>query len=116
MNPDIDPIAALTASISRQRLLAADAHADLVAATPALIAAIRYQSGQSAKVEKILWACWNDDHQVNLCDTLAGLDTAVTVAVLALIGARAHLGGEADDMLRKIIDDSGSQPPIQPIP
>lgn len=116
MNPDLDPIAALTASISRQRDLAANARADLAAATPMLVAAIRHHSGQSGKIESILWSLWNDEHPVSLCDALAGLDTGLAVAVIAMIAARTHLGGDADDLLRSIIDQSGSQPPIQPAP
>lgn len=104
MNPDFDPIAELSATIARQRQLATTARADLEAATPILVDALRHHSGQSAKVEKILWALWNDEHQVNLCDTLAGLDSKLAHAVLAMIAARAHLGGDADNLLRTIIN------------
>ena len=113
---ETDPIGALAASISRQRQLAAAARADLDTATPALVAAIRHRSGQSRKVEAILWSLWNDENPTSLCDALSGLDTAVTVAVIAMITARAHGGGEADDLLREIIDQSGSQPPTIPAP
>lgn len=114
MNPDLDPISDLANTIRRQRELAGQARAELIAATPVLINAIRHHSGQSGKVEKILWSCWNDEHPVSLCETLAGLDSDLTVAVLALIAARAHLGGEADELLRTIIDQSGSQPTNNP--
>lgn len=116
MNPDFDPIAELSATIARQRLLAADARAALTAATPSLVAAIRHQSGQSRKVEVLLWSLWNDEHPVSLGDALSGLDSELAVAVLAMIAARAHGGGEADDLLRSIIDQSGSQPPTMPTP
>ena len=104
MNPETDPIAELTAAIALSRQLATTARADLVAATPILVDALRHHSGQSAKIEKILWALWNDDHQVNLCDTLAGLDSKLAHAVVAMIAARAHLAGDADDLLRTIIN------------
>ena len=80
------------------------------AATPALIAAIRHGSGQSAKVEAVLWSCWNGD----FCDALAGLDANLAKAVVAMISARAHLAGDADDLLREIIRKSGSQPLAAP--
>ena len=50
----LNPIAELAAAIAAHRQLAAFARTDLEAATPALIAAIRHGSGQSAKVEAIL--------------------------------------------------------------
>ena len=107
----LDPVAELAASIKLGRQLAATAHAELEAATPILIDAIRHGSGQSAKLERILWSCWNDDHAVNLCDALAGLDAKLAAAVVSMISARAHCGGDADDLLRKIIAESGTQPP-----
>lgn len=99
----------LTAAVNLGRQLAAPARADLIAATPTLVNAIRHQSGQSAKLERILWSCWNDEHPVSLSDALAGLDPKLAQAAVAMIAARAHCGGDADDMLRAIIDDSGSQ-------
>ena len=109
--PDIDPVAELTASIKLGRQLATTARAELEAATPALIAAIRHGSGQSAKLERILWSLWDDDHPVNLCDTLSGLDSKLAQAAVAMIAARAFMAGDADELLRRIIDESGTQPP-----
>ena len=102
----LDPIAELAAAIAVHRQLASRARTNLEAATPSLIAAIRHGSGQSAKVEAILWSCWNGD----LCDALTGLDASLAKAVVAMISARAHLAGDADDLLRAIIDAAGSQP------
>ena len=113
MNHKLDPLADLANTIRRQRELAAQAKADFEAAKPALVNAIRHHSGQSAKVEKVMWSLWNDEHPVSLCDTLAGLDPDIAVSVLAMIAARAHLGGKADELLRAIIDQSGSQPPAK---
>ena len=111
MNP-INPIAELTAAINLGRQLAAQARAELIAATPALVAAIRHQSGQSDKLEQILWSTWGGA----LCEALAGLDANLAQAAVAVIAARAHCGGDADDLLRAIIDGSGSQPPTVPAP
>ena len=107
---NLKPIAELSAAIARHRKLTDHARPNLEAATPALIAAIRHGSGQSAKVEAILWSCWNG----NLCDALAGLDASLANPVVAMIAARAHLGGDADGLLRRIIQESGSQPPTTP--
>ena len=106
----LDPIAELAAAIAAHRQLAALARTELEAATPALITAIRHGSGQSAKVEAVLWSCWNGP----LCDALPGLDANLAEAAVAMVAARAHLAGDADDLLRKIIQQSGSQPPSAP--
>ena len=103
----IDHFAELAAAIKRQRALAALARADLESAITILTAAIGHQSGQSAKVESILWSVWNGE----LCDALAGLDSCLTESVIAVIAGRAYLSGDADELLRRIITDSGSQPP-----
>ena len=102
-----DPIAQLFAAVTLQRTLSVQARADLEAAAPSLIKAIRHQSGQSAKLETILWSVWNGQ----LSDTLAGLDVNLAVAAVAMIAARAFLAGDADCMLCQIISESGTQPP-----
>ena len=109
--PDLDPIRELTAAVRLGRQLADQARADLTTATPILVAAIRHHSGQSAKIEALLWSLWNDDHQLNLCSELAGLDSKLAQAAVAMIAARTHMAGDADDLLRQIINQSGSEPP-----
>ena len=42
---------------ARQPKLASQARAELDAATPLLIAAIRHGLGQSAKIESVQWSC-----------------------------------------------------------
>lgn len=111
---DTDPIAELAAAVRLGRKLASTARADLEAAAPVLINAIRHGSGQSRKIEALLWSCWNDDHQVNLCDTLAGLDTKLAQAAVSMIAARAYCGGDADDLLRAIIVESSYRTSPQP--
>ena len=100
-----DPIAELKAAITLQRTLAVKARGDLEAAAPCLIKAIRHQSGQSAKLETLLWSLWNGQ----LSDALAGLDTNLAVAAVAMISARAFLAGDADCLLGQIIRESGAQ-------
>lgn len=106
-----DPIAELTAAIALGRQLASQARADLEAAVPILVAALCHHSGQSRKIENLLWSVWTDGHQVNLSDTLAGLDARLARAIVAMIAARAHMAGDADDLIRQIIEGSGSEPP-----
>jgi hypothetical protein len=101
-----DALTELAAAIKLQCSLAKQARAELEAATPILVSAIRHHSGQSRKIETILWSVWGGE----LCNALAGLDTGLAQAVIAMIAARAHLSGDADGMLRKIIDLSGIQP------
>jgi hypothetical protein len=110
-----DPVAELTAAIKLGRQLATQARTDLEAATPILVTAIQHHSGQSAKIENLLWSLWSDTHQINLCDNLSGLDTELAQAVVSMIAARAHLGGDADELLRTIITQSGSKPPTVPV-
>ena len=110
--PDtIDPVAELAAAIRLGRKLATQARADLTAAAPVIIDALRHQSGQSAKLARILWSLWSDTHTINLCSELAGLDARLAQAAVAMIAARAYMAGDADDLLRTIITQSGSQPP-----
>ena len=107
-----DPLAELVSAILLQRQLAANARADLESSIEVLVKAINCGSGQAAKIERLVWSIWNDEHPVSLCDCLCGLDATLGIAVLAMIAARIHLGGDADDLLRRIIDESGSQPPL----
>ena len=58
------------------------------------------RSGQSAKVERILQSIWGGE----LCDTLSGLDPNVAQSVLAMITLRAQLGGDADALLRPLLN------------
>jgi len=102
-----DPIAQLFAVVTLERTLSVQARGDLKAAAPSIIKAIRHQSGQSAKLESILWSAWNG----RLSDALAGLDVNLAVAAVAMIAARAFLAGDADCMLCQIISESGTQPP-----
>lgn len=111
-----DPITELASVIQLGRHLATTARDELEAAVPVLTDALKHGSGQSKKIEALLWSCWNDDQQVNLCDCLASLDSKVAQAAVAMIAARAHLAGDADDLIRKIITESGSQPQTETAP
>ena len=114
-NPDSNSLAALTAAIRIHKTLTEKARAELIDATPVLVAAIHHRSGQSRKIEALLWSCWNGENKVGLCDALSGLDIPLAQALVAMIAARTFMGGDADDMLHRIIADSGSQPPTHEI-
>lgn len=68
---------------------------------PLLIDAIRIGSGQSAKIEELLWSTWNGDHNARLCDCLSGLDSNLAQAVLAKFADHSHCGGDAEPILKK---------------
>ncbi len=104
MNLD-DPIAEISKAIRAHRQLAHQAKADLEAALPVLTEALGHQSGQSAKVAAVLQSCWNGE----LCDHLAGLDAKVAKSVVAMIAARAHCGGDADSLLRPLLNRKEGQ-------
>jgi hypothetical protein len=72
-----------------------------------LVKAICSGSGQSDKVLRIVRSVWNGDNQVGLCDDLCGLDHAIGEAVIALIAARIHMSGDADELIRHILVASG---------
>ena len=98
-------------SIRRSRTLADAAGESLKANCSVLVTAIRSGGGQGRRVEELLWSAWNGDYKTGLCDSLTGLDSAIAEAVIAMLAARAHMGGDADNLLRQLIDASGSEPP-----
>ena len=101
---DAEYLAETNAAI-RKRQFANQACTQLEAATPLLINAIR--SGKaSPEIENILCSLWSGE----LCKQLTYLDTDIGEAVLAMIAARVHGGGEADCLLARILFQTGSRP------
>lgn len=98
---DTNPIAEITKAVRFHRQLADQAKADLQAALPVLTEILSHQSGKSAKVAAILQSVWNGE----LCDNFACLDTKVAKAVVAMMAARAHCGGDADPLLATLIKE-----------
>lgn len=92
-------IAELTAASQKSRALATKAEADFEKSAPVLAAALAHNSGQSAKVAAVIRSIWGGE----LCHNLCGLDTAIAEALVQAIAARAHLQGDADDLLRPLI-------------
>lgn len=66
---------------------------------------LRDQSTQSTKVINLLKSCWNGE----LCANLANLDPKVATAVIAIIAARALGDGDADSLLRTLLDGPDGQ-------
>jgi hypothetical protein len=74
---------------------------------PTLSAAVGSESGQGAKTRQILRSLWNGE----LCDTLAGLDHELGEAIIAAISARLFMSGDADNLLRPVIEEIIDQEP-----
>jgi len=89
------------------RSAAAQAEKDLYSHSTTLIKALQSASGQGEKVSRIIRSVWNGCHPVGLGNDLCGLDHAIGAAVLALIAARIHMGGNADELIRAILVESG---------
>jgi len=106
-----DALAAVLQQARQSRQLASKAKADLIEAAPLLTQAIGSGSGQGQRIERLLWSIWNGENKVGLCDDLTCLDSKLAQAAIALLAARAHLGGDADSLLSDIIARSGSKPP-----
>ncbi len=98
---DTNPIAEITKAVRLHRQLAEKSIADFETALPVLKETLAHQSGQSAKVAALLQSAWNGE----LCDNLASLDSKVAKAVIAMIAARAYLGGDADPLLATLIKE-----------
>jgi hypothetical protein len=99
-----------TARAARSR--AEEARHNLDIHLPILLAAIRTPSGQAAKVRAILKSLWNGEpgmNEIGLCDVLAGLNHELAEAVLAAIAARLFLAGDADALLRPVLDEIFAQ-------
>jgi hypothetical protein len=99
-----------TARAARSR--AEEARHNLEIQSPILLVAIRTPSGQGAKVRAILKSLWNGEpgmNEIGLCDVLAGLDHELAEAILAAIAARLFLGGDADSLLRPLLDEIFAQ-------
>lgn len=101
----------LLKAATRSRKLRKEAMADLLEATPMLIKAITTGSGQGQRIERLLWSTWSGQHKVGLCDDLTGLDPHLAQSALAMLAARAHMGGDADPLIKTIIEETGTKPP-----
>jgi hypothetical protein len=87
------------------RRFADPAQADYKPALPVLRETLAHRSGQSTKVVAILQSVWDGE----LCANLSGLDSTVAQSVLAMITARAYLSGDADPLLRPLINRKESR-------
>ncbi len=101
-----DPaLAELAATLRLSQKLQSQARADFQEAAPILADALAHDSGQSRRVAAVINSLWNGD----LCEYLCGLDTEIAQALVAVIAARAHLQGDADQLLRPLIPSKGTE-------
>ncbi len=101
---DEDAFKSFFAMAHAARARAEKAREDLRAHLPTLRAAIAGGSGQGHRIYRLALSCWNGNNPVGLCDELCGLDHQLADGVLALIAARLYCGGDADDLIRPLID------------
>lgn len=83
------------------------AYAALEAAIPEIVAVIQMRCGSSYRLARLVWSCWNGQNLVGLCNDLSGFDIKNQRNVLALLNARLVLGGNADKLIRAILEKSG---------
>lgn len=99
MNLDDDPIAEISKVIRSGKKLETLVRGDFQSALAVLKDVLSHQSGQSAKIERLVEGCRNGE----LCDCLACLVPKIAQASIAMIAARAHCGGDADPLLRPLL-------------
>ena len=103
-----DNLASLDTKVAKAviGLIAARAHlssetaADFQSAVPFLKETVAHRSGQSSKVAAILTSVVDGE----LDNALDGLDSKVAHGVVAMVAARAYLSGDADSLLRPLIN------------
>ena len=91
---------AVIALIAARAHLSSESVADFHSAAPFLKETVAHRSGQSAKVAAILASVVDGE----LDNALDGLDPKVAHGVVAMVAARAYLSGDADSLLRSLIN------------
>ena len=86
MNLDDDPIAEISKVIRSRGKLETQVLGDFQSALPVLKDELSHQSGQSAKIERLVEGCWNGE----LCGCLACLVPKIAQTAVATIAARAR--------------------------
>jgi len=86
MNLDDDPIAEISKAIRPRKKLEPQVRGDFQSALPVLKDELSHQSGQSAKIERLVEGCWNRE----LCGCLACLVPKIAQTAVAMIAARAR--------------------------
>lgn len=75
-------------------------------AKPVLVAALKGGGGTSEFIRALVWSIYNGRENVNML-SLCSLDNDHASAVIALIHLRVARRGEAETLLRDLLDESG---------
>ena len=66
-----------------------------------------WSTGGGRRIRQIVWSIWNGSTLVSLWDVLSGLDYKLGRAAAKLIEARLAGALESDEILRRVLEDSG---------
>ena len=66
-----------------------------------------WSTGSGRRMRQIVWSIWNGDTLVPLWDVLSGFDYKLGRAVAKLIEAKLAGALDSDEILRKVLKDSG---------
>ena len=66
-----------------------------------------WSTGGGRRMRQIVWSLWNGDTLVSLWDVLAGLDYKLGRAVARLIEAKLMGALDSDEILRRVLTESG---------
>lgn len=103
-----EALASLAAAIAKSNRRRTATRELAIAAIQPLSRAIASGGGQGRRIAAMVWSLWNGVNKVGLCDVLCGLDAELQDALLAIIRDRMARSGDADEVLRVILQDSGA--------
>ena len=66
-----------------------------------------WSTGGGRRVRQIVWSIWNGSTLISLWDVLSGLDYKLGRAAAKLIEAKLMGALESDEILRRVLEDSG---------
>ena len=66
-----------------------------------------WSTGGGRRIRQIVWSIWNGSTLVSLWDVLSGLDYKLGRAAAKLIEAKLAGALESDEILRRVLEDSG---------
>ena len=66
-----------------------------------------WSTGGGRRMRQIVWSIWNDSTLISLWDVLSGLDYKLGRAAAKLIEAKLAGALESDEILRRVLEDSG---------
>lgn len=66
-----------------------------------------WSTGGGKRIRQVVWSIWNGSTLVSLWDVLSGLDYKLGRAAAKLIEAKLSGALESDEILRRVLEDSG---------